>query len=462
MFGERMRTDPVEQAARAEQIAGALRADGVRGVVLSYVDTAGITRIKTVPVARLARAARWGVGMSPVFDVFLSNDLITSTAQLGGPDGDLRLVPDLDRLVALAAQPGWAWAPVDRYTQAGDVWGACQRGFARAMVDRAAATGLSFEMAIEVEWALGRGDSADFVPACTGPAYGMTRLVELSDYARDVLAALDAQGIEVDQLHPEYSDGQFEVSVAAKDPVGAADDSVLVRQTIRAVSQRHGLRASFAPAVLAGHVGNGGHVHLSAWRDGRNVFSGGAGPHALTAEGEAAAAGILELLPALLAIGAPSVASYLRLVPSHWAGAFACWGHETRETALRLVTGTAGTESSAANLEVKCVDLAANPYLLLGALVAASLHGLQRHRRLPPPVTGDPARCTADELVAQGIRRLPTTLDEATEAFAAAEPLRAALGNMLTDAVLAVRRAEADRLRDAPPDDVAADLRWRY
>ena len=462
MFGDGMPKDPEEQAARAEKLAGKLREDGVRGVILSYVDTAGIARIKTVPVARLARAVRWGVGMSTVFDVFLSNDLMTSTAQLGSPDGDLRLVPDLDRLVVLAGQPGWAWAPTDRYTQAGDVWAACQRGFARSMVDRAAAAGLTFSMAIEIEWALGRGDADGFTPACTGPAYGMTRLIELSDYARDLLAALDDQGVEVDQLHPEYSDGQFEISIAARDPVRAADDSVLVRQTIRAVAQRHGLKTSFAPAVLAGHVGNGGHVHLSAQRAGRNLFTGGDGPHGLTAEGEAMTAGILDLLPALLAIGAPSVASYLRLVPSHWAGAFACWGHETREAALRLVTGDAGAENAAANLEVKCFDLAANPYLLVGALVAAALDGLRNERRLPPPITGDPARFSADELAERDIHRLPTTLGEATYALAAAEVLRAAMGDMLTDAVLAVRRAEAERFQGAEPADVAAALRWVY
>jgi glutamine synthetase len=462
MFGDRMPTDPDEQAERAGQLAGKLREDGVRGVVLSYVDTAGITRIKTVPVARLARAARWGVGMSTVFDIFLANDLMTSTAELGSPDGDLRLVPDLDRLVALAGQPGWAWAPVDRYTQDGEVWAACQRSFARAMVDRAAATGLRFTMAVEVEWAIGRGDTEEFVPACTGPAYGMTRLIELSDYARDVLAALEDEGVEVDQLHPEYSDGQFEVSVAARDPLGAADDSVLVRQTIRAVSQRHGLRTSFAPSVVAGHVGNGGHVHLSARRDGRNLFTGGPGPFGLTAEAEAMSAGILDLLPALLGIGAPTVASYLRLVPSHWAGAYACWGHETREAALRLVTGNAGLQSSAANLEVKSFDLAANPYLLVGALIAAALDGAQRGATLPPPVTGDPARFSAAELAERGIRRLPTTLDEATAALAAAGVLRTAMGDTLTDAVLAVRRAEADRFRDAAPEDVVAALRWVY
>src|SRR4029453_8482002 len=95
---------------RAEEIAGKLGQEGVRGVVLSYVDTAGITRIKTVPVGRLPRTARWGVGMSTVFDVFLSDDLMTGTSDLGSPDGDLRLVPDLDRLTVLTAQPGWGWA----------------------------------------------------------------------------------------------------------------------------------------------------------------------------------------------------------------------------------------------------------------------------------------------------------------------------------------------------------------
>ncbi|RZU54420.1 L-glutamine synthetase [Krasilnikovia cinnamomea] len=459
MFADRMGEGG---ATRAEELAGRLRLDGVHGVVLPYVDTAGVTRIKTVPVARLPRAARWGVGMSPVFDVFLSDDSITATDRLGGPDGDLRLVPDLDRLTVLAAQPGWAWAPVDRYTQAGQAWPGCQRGFLRAMTERADAAGLGFTMAIEVEWALGRAGTDEFVAACAGPAYGATRLVELSDYARDLLSALDAQGVEVEQLHPEYADAQFELSVAARDPVGAADDSLLVRQTIRAVSHRHGLRPSFAPSVLAGRVGNGGHVHLSATRDGRNLFTGGPGPHGLTAEAEACAAGILDLLPALLAIGAPSVASYLRLVPSHWAGVFACWGHETREAALRLITGNAGAEDSAANLEVKCVDLAASPYLLLGALIGAALDGRRRELRLPPPVTGDPARFAADDLAGRGIRRLPTSLDEAADAFAAAPPLREALGDLLADAVLAVRRAEAQRLRGASDEEVAAALRWIY
>ena len=157
----------------------------------------------------------------------------------------------------------------------------------------------------------------------------------------------------------------------------------------------------------------------------------------------------------MLAIGAPSPASYLRLVPSHWAGVFACWGLETRETALRLVTGNAGLEATAANLEVKCVDLAANPYLLLGGLIAAALDGLAAKRPLPDPIEGDPVHLP-------DASRLPTTVDDAAAALAADETLRAALGDMLADAVLAVRRAEADRVRDLSPEDVVSAFRWVF
>ncbi len=97
-------------------------------------------------------------------------------------------------------------------------------------------------------------------------------------------------------------------------------------------------------------------------------------------------------LPALSAVGSPSVASYLRLLPSRWAGAYACWGRENREAALRFITGTIGSESSAANAELKSFDLSANPYLVVGAVIAVGLAGVDARRQLPPEVTGDPAQ----------------------------------------------------------------------
>jgi glutamine synthetase len=452
-----------ERDARARELTDRLREQDVRAVAITIVDNAGVTRMKGVPLGRLAHAMEAGIGMSPVFDVFLVNDDITTSEEIGGPAGDLRLYPDPARVVALAAQPGWAWAPVDRLTQEGEPYVACQRTFARRQVTRAAAQGLELRMAFEFEWVVGSDDETGaFTAACQGPAYGMGRIVELSDYTADVLDALDQQGVQAEQLHPEYAAGQFELSIATADPVAAADLNVLVRHTIRAVSQNHGIQASFAPAVVAGSVGNGGHLHFSVWRDGTNQFASGTGPYGMTETGEAFLAGVLDSLPALCAIGAPSVSSYLRLMPSRWAGAYQCWGRENREAALRFITGAAGHRSLAANAEVKSFDLSANPYLAAGALIACGLDGVERGLRLPEEVTSDPASLSEEELARRGIARLPTSLPEALNHLDGSRVLTSALGSALYGAFRAVREGEQALFAGHAPEDVAAATRWRY
>lgn len=438
-----------QEAAQARQCMAQLGAEGVVAIALSWVDNAGIGRVKAVPLRRLAEAVRDGVGMSPVFDVFLVDDSTTTSRLLGGPGGDLRLFPDLERAVPLAAQPGWAWAPVDRYRQDGTPHPACQRQFARRMVDAAEARGLTFRAAYEVEWVVQRPDGSS---PTDGPAYGLHRLTDLSDYLRDVLQALESQQLTVQQIHPEYATGQFEVSVAAEDPVGAADSTVLVRQTVRAVSDRYGLRTSFAPSVDVGGVGNGAHLHLSPWRGAVNLLADGEGRHGLGKEGEAFLAGVLRELPALLALGAPGVASYLRLVPSHWAGVYRCWGLENREAALRLIAGS----NRDANAEIKCFDGAANPYLAIGGVIAAGLAGIDEGLALPEEVEGDPA------LASSPPPRLPESLTDTLSAYARSDLLREALGETLFEAIRAVRQAEVELFAGESPDAVTAATRWRY
>ncbi|MFL6136056.1 MAG: glutamine synthetase [Nocardioidaceae bacterium] len=451
-----------DQERRGRVLADVLSRDGVDGVALTYVDNAGVTRVKAVPVDGLPHAAGWGVGMSPVFDVFCVDDSITAGRLAGGPTGDLRLHPDLDRVVGLVGQPGWAWAPVDRYTQDGDEHPGCQRSFARRMAACVAEAGLDVRMGFEIEWALGAEEGQQFRPACSGPAYGMTRLVELSDYCHDLLTALRAESVEVLQLHPEYAAGQFEVSAAPLDPVAAADQALLVRETIRAVSRRHGMAASFAPAVVVGTVGNGQHLHLSLHRDGVNLLDDGRGPYGLTAEGESVLAGLLDALPALCAVGSPSVSSQLRQVPSHWAGVYRCWGRENREAALRLVTGSVGETHRAANVEVKCFDGSANPYLVVGAVLAVGLAAVDKGLTLPAETTGDPAAEDGAELQRRGVERLPESAQGLLDCLEGSDLLQEAMGDWLFDAFTAVRRAEIALFADSTPEQVVAATRWRY
>jgi glutamine synthetase len=447
--------------AHAASLIPGLAEKGVVAVATSFVDSSGISRVKSVPLDRLPDLAAWGVGFSTAFDYFRFDDWVAAPPGGMAVVGDQRIVPDLDRLVVLAAQPGWAWAPGDRFAQTGDPYELDSRLLLARLVDDLAGRDITVRSAIEIEWVVSE-DGEEYVPAAAGPAYGLARLTNASDYSRDVLTALADQGVVVEQFHPEYAAGQLELSVAPESPVHAADTSVLVRTTIRAVGVRHGLRTSFSPKVDAAGVGNGGHVHLSLNRDDRSLMAGGSGRFGLSDEATAFAGGILEHLPALLAVGAPSVASYLRLVPQHWAGAYACWGLENREAALRMVTGSRGSEDWAANLEVKCFDLHANPYLMLAGLLAAGTAGLDAGTTLPDPVDVDPAALDEATLTSRGITRLPTTLREATDAFAADDMLRAAFGAPLSDAIHAVRESELELFDGASAEEVAAASRWAH
>src|SRR5205823_6363924 len=153
-------------AARARDLRDSLAGRHVKVVSLTWVDNSGVTRVKAVPLDKLPYAAQWGIGASPVVDSFLFNDIPVSGRHAPGAVGDLRLHPDLDRLTVLAEQPGWAWAPADRYDQDGNVHPLDQRSLARTATARLTEAGLQARAAFEVEWVIGLPSAGDeFVPA---------------------------------------------------------------------------------------------------------------------------------------------------------------------------------------------------------------------------------------------------------------------------------------------------------
>ncbi len=436
-----------------------LQAAGVRAAALVFVDNAGITRMKCVPLDRLARAAETGVGMSLVWGGVMGNDLFVTMPGDPGPSGDLRLVADLGAAAPLTCAPGWAWAPVDQREQGGGEWDGCQRTFLRRMVERAATRGIEILAAWELEWTVGRDGSEGFEALHRGPGYGAVTFPRTSDLMLGILEG--GSGLEIEQIHPEYSPGQMELSLGPTDPVRACDHSVLARHVVRTVAERAGWSASFAP-IVASTVGNGQHIHFSVWAEGVNQLTGGEGPARLRPAGESFLAGVLSALPALTAIGAPTALSYLRLQPSHWAGVYTCWGVENREATLRLEGALGPDAARSANVEWKTPDGAANPYLALGAVIAAGLDGFDRRLRLPLPVSADPAAFSEEDRRAAEIFRLPKTLSEAAEALASSAVLEAGMGGYLHDCVVSVRRGEAQATAGVSEADLIRTHRWRY
>jgi len=181
------------------------------------------------------------------------------------------------------------------------------------------------------------------------------------------------------------------------------------------VAQRHGLMASFVPKVFVEQAGCGAHLHLSLWKQGTNITGkSGRGP-TLGREASAFAAGILEHLPALMTFTTPSTNSFKRIRPHFWSGAFTCWGQGNREAAIRVPP--TGSGSTITNFELKTVDPSCNPYLALGAVIAAGLNGIAQGKPLGEPVNVDPAALPEEERESRGIRPLPMQLRDALEAL---------------------------------------------
>lgn len=430
--------------------------------MLAFVDSAGIGRIKGVPINRLERVAETGVGFSVVFTGAQADDAFAPVPGVTGPTGDLRLVPDLGAAAVLDCSPGWAWAPVDQRDQAGNAWPGCQRDFLRRMVGEAREHDLEVQAGLELEWVVARESEGELHPIHVGPGYGAATFGVIESQMITILRSTAAADITVLQIHPEFGLGQVELSIAPTEPVRACDQSVLARHIIRTVAAQSGWRASFSPAAIIGSVGNGAHPHFSLWRHGANLFHGGGEAEGLTPDGASFVAGALDQLDALTALGAPSPVSALRLKPSAWAGAYCCWGRENREAALRLAAAEGPNAKQTANFEWKSVDGAANPYLVLGGIIAAGLDGIKRRLELPSPVVHDPATLSPNARAENSISRLPETLSESADALESSVVLREKMGEVLHGSVVGVRRGEAAASEGLGDDELVLRHRWRY
>ncbi len=441
----------------ALKLARELAGVGVAGLTVVWADNNGIPRSRTVPVAGIEAAATRGVGATPLLAVFDTHDAITYAYEgLSTPSGDVRHVPVLERAVQLAAQPSLAWAPSRVVDADGVPWPLDPRGALEAQVAAAADAGLQVTAGFEIEFFAGLEDDEP-EPAHHGPAYSPHALLQIDELVGDLLRDLEANGLRIGQLHAEYGLAQVELSLAPTDPVSAADDQLLARQTIHAAARATGLRASFAPLITSAGVGQGWHLHTSVARDGRNLLAGEP-----SGEGASWIAGLLRELPAITAVTTPSVPSQIRLRPGYFAGAYTIWGVENREATLRHIPGGRLLGPDAANVELKACDASANPYLALAAVIAAGLAGIAEGLELPEPIAEDPGGWSEERREAAGARPLPTDLAAQEAALLAPGPVADALGPERIGAFLAARRSDAAWAADRDLDEIVAAHLWRY
>lgn len=448
-----MTATPLAAAAIAQ-----LEAEGVDTVIGTVVNPAGLTLAKTVPIRRTNTFADPGLGASPTWHAFAIDQSGIAFTDDVSVVGDQRLRIDLSALRIIG--DGLAWSPAGFFHQDGTPVPVCSRGTLGQIEAALEDAGIKAAVGHEIEFLLVDPEGGR-LPAALWAQYGLAGVLEHEAFVRDVLAGAAVAGVVIEQFHPEYGPNQFELSLAPQPPVTAADQLVLMRIVIGRAARRHGMRISLSPTPFAGSVGSGAHQHFSLVTPEGPLFSGGTGPGGMTTAGQAAVAGVLRGLPQAQGILAGSIVSGLRMRPGNWAGAYACWGIENREAAVRFIEGGPANPHGA-NVEVKIVDPSANPYLASAAILALALDGITGEAALPVETTVDPAQLSEADRADAGTRLLPDDQMHAIAALNDSALMRKLLGDPVVDMVTAVRRMEHDRYGDLEPAALADKFRMAW
>jgi glutamine synthetase len=437
-------------ALQRAEVAAAARQRDLRLIRFQYCDLAGIIRGKSVHVASLETRMATGLGLPAALMGLNALDQPQSIAGLG-PVGEVRLVPDPLTFVTLPFSPRTGALLSDLVGVDGQPWPICPRSYLKRMLTRALQHGITIRASFEPEWALSIRQGDQYTPFDGSLAYSGLGMTNAGVVIDEIVTALEQEGLPVEQYHAEIGHGQQELTLRHAPALRAADNQILYRETVRGVAFKQGLFATFAPKPWAAQPGNGCHVHFSAWNPSgeMNLFHDSRDPDGLSELGRQFMAGVLRHLPALVALSCPSFNSYRRLQPGSWSGAFACYGPDNREAAVRISSTYWGQEEASTNLELKACDNTANPYLALGALIAAGLEGVEQ--QLEPPegqrVLDDPNKLEDSERESRGINRLPSDLAEAIGCLESDALLLDSLGEPLAQAFLAVRRSEWEAFR---------------
>lgn len=362
-------------------------------------DLNGIHRGKWLPREQIAKVFEGGYKMPQntcSLDAW-GRDLDELVQESGDADGVCTAHPETLVRVPWADKPT-AQVIVSMGSFGGDKpYAGDPRVVLQAVLDRYAKLGLRPVVASEMEFHLFELDrdklglpqhsqrALDGSPALGGQTYGMDAMRETAPLMDAISEAAKIQNLPVDTLISEFGPSQYEINLYHQDSaMRACDQGSMLKRAIRNVARSHNKVASFMAKPFAEQVGNGMHIHFSLLNDnGDNVFDNG------TAAGSPllghAVAGCLATMADSMAIFAPNINSYRRMVPGCYAPLAPNWGYENRTTAIRIPGG----DHRAIRIEHRIAGADANLYLTVAAMLAGALYGIEQKIAAPDAVTGD-------------------------------------------------------------------------
>jgi glutamine synthetase len=250
---------------------------------------------------------------------------------------------------------------------------------------------------------------------------------EATELRKEIVPCLEKMGMKIERSHHEVAQGQHEIDFTYGDALTIADAVMTYKTTVKILSKKYGLYASFMPKPIYGINGSGMHVHQSLWNEKGNAFFDEKNEYRLSKTAFYFIGGIFKHAKALTAITNPTVNSYKRLVPGYEAPVYICWGRVNRSALIRIPRNLEGKEKKT-RIECRFPDPSCNPYLAFAAMLAAGLDGIENKIEPPNPVEERVYGYEEDKRKMLGIDVLPSTLKQATEEFEKDYVLKKAMG----------------------------------
>ena len=320
------------------------------------------------------------------------------------------------------------------------------------MKNRLAARGLTPVAAMELEFYLLSRDADAYgrpLTPANGPTgrrivdprmYAMTELDAFAGFFSELYAACEALDVPLGAAIVEGGAGQFEVNLLHQDdPVRAADQAILFRRAVKGVADKHNLISTFMAKPFGDRAGNGMHVHMSMLDEkGANVFDNGGddGSEVL----HQVVAGLLKAAPEAMIFLAPHLNSMRRFQEGSHAPTRLAWGYENRTSAIRIPNDSRVNR----RFEFRIAGADANPYLIMAALLAGVLHGLE-NKLTPPPATA--GNCYESDAPS-----VPTSWRDALDAFANGNIVAPKFGDLFTQVFTALKRQEMRKANERITD----------
>ncbi|MGL4949864.1 MAG: type I glutamate--ammonia ligase [Anaeroplasmataceae bacterium] len=263
------------------------------------------------------------------------------------------------------------------------------------------------------------------------------------DCRRDIVLELQKVGFTVEAAHHEVSTGQHEINFKFNNALESADSVQTFKIVVKNVARRHGLHATFMPKPVAGINGSGMHVNCSLMTGNKNAFYDEKTDNQLSEVANKWISGILAHAKGFCLITNPIVNSYKRIVPGFEAPCYISWSDSNRSTMIRIPA----SRGMKTRTEVRSVDVAANPYLALAAILSAGLDGIKGNCKQVAPIYDNLFKCSNMEREKLGVGSLPENLKAAIDAFVSDKLIYKAMGEHISEKFVEAKLVEWDEYR---------------